>query len=93
MAYWEVAVPFISRHGGRGTQFFTYAVRDFPAPATAERAAGSDALSADAVRHRGGGALTTVPPVAILCEEPYGSDPDLGALSPIPRRHLHSGAG
>ncbi|MFF3208058.1 hypothetical protein [Streptomyces sp. NPDC002962] len=72
MAHWEVAIPFTSQDGCKGTHFFTYPLHHYPEPTAAGAAAASDALSDDAVRHRKGGALAHVAATPVLRVQTLG---------------------
>ncbi|WP_405771879.1 hypothetical protein OHU34_42460 [Streptomyces sp. NBC_00080] len=66
MAYWEIAVPFTSPHGGEGIHYFTYPLDSCPVPSAAVRAATADAVSEDAVRHRRGAEIAAHSSTTIL---------------------------
>ncbi|WP_420309188.1 hypothetical protein ACOB87_00235 [Streptomyces sp. YS-B37] len=72
MTHWELAIPFTSPSGGRGTHFFTYPLHHYPEAAAAGRAAAVDAFSADAIRHRRGAAIEPVPLVPVLRQRDFG---------------------
>ncbi|MER6345082.1 hypothetical protein ACWC10_06100 [Streptomyces sp. NPDC001595] len=72
MTYWEVAVPFTASHGGQGTHYFIYFLGTCPDLDAAARAATVDALSADAVRHRGGAEIEAHRSTAVLRMPAFG---------------------
>ncbi|MCX4919031.1 hypothetical protein [Streptomyces sp. NBC_00687] len=72
MTHWELAIPFISPSGGRGTHFFAYPLYHYPEAAAAGRAAAVDAFSVDAIRHRRGAAIEPVPLVPVLRQHDFG---------------------
>lgn len=66
MAHREIAVPFTSPHGGKGTHFFAYPLHNCPESAAAVRAATADAVGEDAVRHRRGAEIGARPSTTTL---------------------------